>query len=61
MKTTYKTKRDTNGNTYWLTLDHTNRTYTEQYHYYEEAITTTRRQLRELKNEAIENGYTERA
>ena len=59
MKTVYKTKRDTNGNTNYLTLDHDAKTYNTQYTR-DAATITTRRDLRRLIDDAERDGYTEK-
>ena len=60
MKTQYITKPDTNGNVYRLTINHINKTYHEYgifSHY--DAIITTHKKMRELKEEAKNAGYKE--
>lgn len=55
----FKTKRDINGNTYWLWLD----VDAHVYGYYDrlglEPIEVTRKQMRELKETAKADGYKE--
>jgi hypothetical protein len=60
MTTLYATKPDTNGNTYFLRLDHERKEYAEQpagFFHRADAVTVTRRELRRIKADAIANGY----
>lgn len=55
----FTTKRDRNGNRYTLTIDHTAKTYKNDYNpfYPQDFAEVTRKALRELRQEAIEAGY----
>ena len=55
----FTTKRDVNGNRYTLIIDHTARTYKNDYNpmHPQDFAEVTRKALRELRNEAIEAGY----
>lgn len=63
MKTLYATKADINGNIYKLELNHIDKTFTTNpagFFHRSEAVTVTRRKLREIKEEAKKAGYTEK-
>lgn len=55
----YITKRDMNGNTYRLEIDHDARTFRENCGLFTkaDAVTVTRRELRSLKESAKNSGY----
>lgn len=60
MKILYKTKANINGNIYRLYVNHDEKTYTEYYSGIKPIeIQVTRKVLRELKKELINNNYTE--
>lgn len=61
MKQQYITKPDQCGNVYRLTIDHNAKTF----HNFglfgrHEAVTITRRKMREIEEEAKQEGYTEK-
>ena len=58
MNQEYKTKRDTNGNTYTLTIDHGTRTYSTNRMPYRDMIVITRKKRRELIEDLKKSGYT---
>lgn len=61
MKTLYATKPDRNGNTYKLVIDTERKLYAEEnagFFHRADAVTITRKKLRELKTAAISAGYT---
>ena len=58
MKQEYKTKRDTNGNTYTLTIDHSARTYSTNRMAYRGMTVITRKQRWELIEDLKKSGYT---
>lgn len=58
----YATKPDTNGNTYKLKIDHTNKTFTTNpggFFHRSDAVTVTKREYKTLRDEAIKAGYKE--
>ena len=60
MVTVYKTKRDINGNTYYLTLDHSAKTYSDFSALCiadAKPITVGKRELSALRADAIAAGY----
>ena len=62
MKTLYATKPDRCGNTYKLIIDTDRKLYAEEnagFFHRSDAVTITRRKMRELKTAAISAGYTE--
>jgi len=61
MTNLYRTNPDTCGNVYRLKIDHSARTYTTNVFFAKsDAVTVTRRQLRQLKEEAKAAGYIEK-
>lgn len=59
----YATKLDTNGNIYKLKIDHARKIYTTNpagFFHRSDAVTITRRQMREIIEEARAAGYTEK-
>jgi len=60
MTTLYRTNPDTCGNVYRLKIDHDKRTFTQNTFFAKsDAVTITRRQMREIKEEAKAAGYKE--
>ena len=62
MKTLYATKPDRNGNTYKLILDTDKKLYALEnsgFFHRSDAVTITRKKMRELKTAAISAGYKE--
>lgn len=62
MKQIFLSKRDANGNRYYLILNHDDKTYKTDYNPFftnENYIETTKKTLKEIKNHAIDNGYKE--
>ena len=58
----YKTKQDTNGNTYNLAVNHDKKEFSQLYGWVNFAdldIISTKRKLRELKELLIKNSYQE--
>ena len=58
----YKTKRDTNGNTYNLTVNHNKKEFSQLYGWVSFAnldIVSTKKNTRQLKELLIKNGYKE--
>lgn len=49
MKLLYKTKTNMNGNSYYIVIDHEEKTYNEYSYTSDLTITVTQKQLRELK------------
>ena len=58
---TYKTKRDINGNRYYLTVDTEKRTYKKDYNLWprDNEIEITKKQRREIAAQLDNEGYTE--
>ena len=58
----YKTKQDTNGNTYNLTVNHNKKEFSQMYGWVNFAnldIISTKRNLRKLKELLVEDNYKE--
>ena len=57
----YRTKRDTNGNRYYLTVDHEKRTYKKEYNLYinDNDIEVTKRDRLKIADQLEANGYKE--
>ena len=49
MKLLYKTKTNANGNSYYIVIDHEEKTYNEYSYTSDLTITVTQKQLKELK------------
>lgn len=64
MKELFTTKRDTNGNRFYLVIDHGNREYSRHlggwFHPEDATATVTRKKLREMVEELKADGYTGR-
>ena len=61
MRTLYATKPDRNGNIYKLIIDTDRKLYAEEnagFFHRSDAVTITRKKIRELKTAAISAGYT---
>lgn len=61
MKTLYATKTDRNGNTYKLVIDTDRKMYADEntgFFHRSDAVTITRKKMRELRTAAISAGYT---
>jgi len=58
---TYKTKRDVNGNRYYLTVDTEKKTYIKDYNLWprDNEIEITKKQRREIAAQLDNEGYTE--
>lgn len=57
MKLLYKTKTNINGNSYYIVIDHKNKTYNEYTYTSDLTITVTQKQLNELKKLIKIDGY----
>ena len=61
MRTLYATKTDRNGNTYKLVIDTDRKMYADEntgFFHRSDAVTITRKKMRELRTAAISAGYT---